>query len=475
MSGLMSARLRDYRMLWRAAVTHANPRLSRIVSWGVAFLVIVIGAAVAGSLGPRAGLAWFWCAASGILLLHWAWRFMPGAVKLNSPANAQLVPQMRRRLVELSWLLCCIGVAGIASAPYTNTSHLGTMLSWVVAFVVVSGLGMAGHRATSAFIIAASICSLLVDNVPVKLGTLLSHPAVVVLSLPVYAGVIFLAMRAMFPQGGERHWDMLARRARWASAAGKPDPLVEQLAGKRAKGWYAASLRRDSARRDSRRLVLHALGPGIHLGEFVIVLGYMAAIVAGIGILSTWRADPIVVNDLGWVFTSMLLVLPLIHCGRIGQLSGVLASEQALVRLAPAMPAAAAAFNRRLGRALLLQALVVWGMTAGAAVLLAALGGAGPEALLRVASLACLVLPVVAVPLRDHASRRRSAAAAAATLLLVSLVESLSLGMAVNAFTSMPVLPVAALVSIGFTIVVVARRLRAMRQAPCAFPAGRMD
>lgn len=475
MNTSMSARLRDYRMLWRAAVAHANPRLSAITRWGTSILAVVACAAVAYTDGPRAALALAWCLASIFLLLSWIWRFLPGAMKLASPANAQLVPQMRQRLVELSWLVCCVGIAGIASAPYEDGSELGVWLMWIVVLLLGGALGVAGHRAGSAFIIVASFSSLLASQVPEALTALLSHPLVVVLALPVYAGVILLAVRAMFPQAGERHWDMLARRARWATAAGKSDPLVEELAGKRARGWYAASLRRDCARRDGRRLVLHALGPGFHLGEFVVVLAYMAAIVAGIGVLAIWRADRIVVDGLGWVFTSMLLVVPLVHCVRIGQLSGGLASAQALVRLAPAMPAAAARFNRRLGRALLLQALTVWGLTVGAALLLAALGGAGPEALLRVASLACMILPVVAVPLRDHASTRQSAAAATATLLLVSLVVSVLLGGAVNAFTGIPVLPVAALVSIGYTGYAVVRGLRTMRQAPCAFPAGRMD
>ena len=475
MSGSMSARLRDYRMLWHAAVTHTNPRLSAITRWGTSALALVVAAAVAYNHGPRAALALLWCMASAFLLLEWAWRFMPGAVKLCSPAYAQLVPQIRRRLVELSWLLCCVGIAGIASAPYGNTSALGGWLFWVVLSVVAVGLGIAGHRAANAIFMTVCVGTLFVSNVPAGLTEMLSHPLVIVLSLPVYAGVIFLAVRAMFPQGGERHWDMLARRARWATAAGKSDPLVEQLAGKQAKGWYAATLRRDSTRRDGRRLVLHALGPGAHLGESVVTLVSMALTVAAIGIFALWRADAIMVKGMGWLLASMLLVVPLIHCVRIGQLSGSLASEQALVRLAPIMPASAESFNCRLGRALLLQALAVWGLSTATGLLLAALGEAGPAELLSVASLFCMVLPVVAVPLRDHASMRHSAAATAATLLLISVVESLIVGGAVNAFTYAPVLPVAALVSIGFTVVVVVRGLRTMRSAPCAFPAGRMD
>jgi len=130
------------------------------------------------------------------------------------------------------------------------------------------------------------------------------------------------------------------------------------------------------------------------------------------------------------------------------------------------MPGRAAAFNAQLGRSLLLQTLAGWALATGAALLLTALGAAGPEALLRVLCVACIILPAVAAPLRNHASRTGSAASAAATLLLVSML---------NALSGIPALPVAALASIGLTMVVVMRGLRTMRRAPFAFPAGRMD
>lgn len=475
MNGAMSARLRDYRLLWRAAVTHASPRLSRVFVWGGFALGLLLGF-VEYKNGLQASIAWAWCLGSVFLLMDWVWRFMPGAVKLASPANAHLVPRMRRRLVELSWLLCCIGVAGIASAPYTDASQLGAWLFWVVVFVAGSGLGAAGHRAGSTMATLAPICVLFADRLPAALTSMLSHPLAVVLALPVYAGILYLAVRAMFPQGGERHWDMQARRQRWtAAAAGNLDPLTERLAAAYTKGGYATTLRRDSARRDARRLVLHAFGPAHHLKDMLLSLGLVAAVVFALGVYTTWRVDAGIAPDLGWLFACMLLAVPLLYCARLGQLSANLAAEQALVRLAPAMPASAAGFNLHLGRALLRQALAAWGLGAGGAVLLAALGGAGPAALLRTASLACLVLPVVAVPLRDHASRTHNAAVATVMLLLVSLVGSLALGMAVYSTTGIPALPVAALASIGFTVPVALRRLRTMRDAPCAFPAGRMD
>ncbi len=76
-----------------------------------------------------------------------------------------------------------------------------------------------------------------------------------------------------------------------------------------------------------------------------------------------------------------------------------------LVQLAPAMPGRAAPFNRNLARKLLVQALKGWALGAGASLLLAALSGADASMLLRVDSICCLVLPLLATPLRNHARR----------------------------------------------------------------------
>lgn len=471
----MSARLRDYGMLWHAAVTHANPRMSGVIRWGAIIVAIVFAAGQAVDKGPREGLAMLWTVASVFLLLNWAWRFMPGAMKLNTPANAWLVPQMRRRLVELSCLVCLAGIAGFASSPHADTSELGIWLLWMVIFVVGIGLGAAGHWAAGPIITTLCFGWFLAEWLPAGMRAALSHPVAIVLSLPIYAGVIVVAVRAMFPQGGERHWEMVAKRLRWAAPSGKPDPLIEQVASRQTRGWYGKTLRRDSARRDSRRLVLHALGPTYHLAETVAVLGILAVVVTCTGILSTWRADREVTAGIGWLFACMLLAVPLLHSVRLAQLPAGFAAEQGLVRLAPAMPGAVVAFNIQLGRSLLLQGLAGWALATGAALLLAALGGAGPEALLRVICVACIVLPVVAAPLRNHASRAGTAAGTVAALLLVSIVEGVILGLAVNSMTGIPALPVAALASIGLSLYAVMRGLRTMQLAPCAFPAGRME
>lgn len=469
----MNARLRDYRMLWRAAVTHAEPRSMAFIRWGLVLVLIVIGAA-ATEKGVRTGIAFFWCAASVILLVNWGWRFMPGAVRLNTPANAKLVPQMRRRLVELSCLVCFAGIAGIASAPLTDTASLGTSLLWVVLLTVGTGLAAAGHPAGTPVLVASGFSIGFAHKLSAITGGLLSHPIVILLSLPLYAGVIVLAVRVMFPQAGERHWDMLARRARWGDAAGQRDPLAERIAAVHAKGWYAASLRRDSARRDGRRLLLHALGPNHHLGEMVAATCLLAAVLLVIGLFTAWRSGADTVRGIGWLFAAMLLFVPLSHSLRLGQLGGSHAGEQGLARLAPVAPASAAAFNRQLGLSLMLRALANWLMATGSGLLLLALGGADGEALLRLAGVCCLALPMVALPLRDHAGRNLSGVAGI-LLILASFAADLLLAFPIAGVTGLPVMAVAALFGIATTLVAVKHGLRTMQHAPFAYPAGRMD
>ena len=471
----MRTRLQEYRMLWRAAVTHANTRSTRFVGWFVLLGVVVLGAAVAAKSGARAALALFWCAAFVILLLNWGWRFMPGAVKLNHPANARLVPQMRPRLVELSCLVCCTGIAGIATAPFADTAGLGGALFWIVLLTVGTGLGAAGHRAGSTVLVAASFCAIFAGKLAASVSAMLSHPVVILLSLPLYAGVIVVAVRAMFPQGGEQHWKMEARRARWQEGGGKGDPFVERMAGVYTKGRYAASLRRDSSRRDGQRLLLHALGPTHHLGEGAAAIGLMAVVLGVLGVFMAWRIDAGVVRGIGWLFAAMLLFVPLSHSLRLGQLAVGRAAEQGLVRLAPALPAGAPAFNRLLGRALLLRALAGWGMASGAALVLVALGGAGAPELLRMAGICCLALPMVALPLRDHAAGRQLSGVPAVLLLLLCFVGCLVLAMVLAKATGLPAMALAALLGIGIAVLAVLRGLHVMAASPCAFPAGRID
>ena len=471
----MNARPQDYRVLWRAALSHSNPFASAIIRWGGAFIGIAFIASVWYTEGPHAMLVLAWRLACGAVLLTWTWRFIPGALKLASPANAKLVPGMRRRLVELACLVWFAAIAGLALTTFAGNGAVGSWLFWVVLGTVGSALGVAGHQAGGPLVIATVFGWSFFGRLPDSIHETLSHPAMLALALLLYAGLIAAAVRAMLPEGGERHWRMIERRARIAPAPGKPDPLLAGLAGTKARNWYAVSLRRDSARRDSRRLALHALGPAHHPGELLTGLALVSSVLVGVAILTTWRTGGEPVRDIGWIFACMLMIIPLSMHLRLDGLLGAYPGEQALVRLAPAMPGAAAAFNRHLGRALLLQGVKGWVLSTGVAMLLAALGGASQASLLLLASTCCLLLPVLAAPLRNHALRAPSSAVVSILMLALSVAASLGIGFALRPATGLPVLPLAAIASIAIAAWTITRGLRVMEGAPFAFPAGRTD
>ncbi|MGX9217963.1 hypothetical protein ACWV27_06110 [Massilia varians] len=471
----MNARLRDYRILWRAAVSHATPFSSAIIRWGGGFLLIVCVAVVWMIEGLRGLAAMAWWGTCGAVLAAWTWRFMPGAVKLNSPSNAKLVPGMRRRLVELACVAWIVPLVGIALLPNPDGGSLGLWLLLVVCITLGSALATAGHRAGTAFIYAACFDPLLAGQLPQAVGDMLSRPPALALALLLYAGLAVVAVREMLPEGGECHWRMEAKRARVFDPAGKRDVVIDKVAGKHTRGWYSASLRRACERRDSRRLVLHALGPAHHLGELVAALGLLACTLVVIAILSFWRTKKDVLAGIGWLLPCTLLAVPFATSLRLNSLAGSYPGEGALARLAPAMPGLAPSFNRHLGRALLLESSKGWALGAAAVLLLTALTGADLPTLVRQAGICCLTLPLVAAPLRNHARRAPGSAIMPAALLLLSIAVSISVGLAVRAATGLPLMLTAALVSIVVAAYAAGRGLHVMERAPFAFPAGRMD
>jgi ABC-2 type transport system ATP-binding protein len=86
----------------------------------------------------------------------------------------------------------------------------------------------------------------------------------------------------------------------------------------------------------------------------------------------------------------------------------------------------------------------------------------------------CLMLPMVAAPLRDYAKRGAVSPMLPIMLLAASIGVSVILGFAASPVFGSPVLPVAALVSIGFAAIAVKAGLGVMERAPFAFPAARM-
>ena len=469
----MNGRLQDYRLLWRAAISHGNPFSSLIVRFGLAFIVLVVLAAKWGSDGAGPALAWAWMLLCLALLAIWAYRFVPGAVQLAAPAHAKLVPRARRRLIELFFLTWFLGVVGAVLPSYAE-GESGLMLFWCVGLTLGSALSAAGHRAGTPVLLATFGIAIYGGSLAPDVEAVFLAPGVQGLALLLSSGLAALVARLVFPEAGERHWRMVARRARMADLAVNPGGQLDRERSLKSGRWYAATLRRDSARHDSRRRLLHALGTTHHVDDLVKGLGMVSIVVFALGTFIGWRAGDEVVGGIGWLFACALFAVPFATSLRLAQLTPLCSGEQALVRLAPAMPAAAPAFNRHFALALLRHGVTGWALAAAAALLVAVFAGTQGDKLVNLTCVCCLMLPMVAAPLRDYAKRGAASPMLPIMLLAASIGVSVILGFAASPVFGSPVLPVAALVSIVFAAIAVKAGLGVMARSPFAFPAARM-
>lgn len=147
--------------------------------------------------------------------------------------------------------------------------------------------------------------------------------------------------------------------------------------------------------------------------------------------------------------------------------------EQALLRMAPPVPAAACRFNRQLNASLLRMAALDWAAIVASLLAISAIAGAPGHEILLQAQLCCLTLPLVSANVRDHARENGSGMLRMVGGLAGALVISLGSALLLRELAGTPVLPVAAGSSIVLAVAVAVWRWRAAIAAPHAFPAGR--
>ena len=217
----MTRRGRQYAVLWHAAIAQAHPRAHAILLWSMASITLLVATVIALGLGWRAAIGWALCTPAGILLFAWTMSFVPGAVGLNSPANAQLVPGMRARLVELT-LLVWLGAMGVFSAGLfvLQDAPAPTLLMTIsITLGVASGLaGLGGSLIILAPLLIGSLVSKLA---PGWLLDALYSPAASALALASLLPLGLLVTQALLPRAGERHWRMQAHRERMVGAGKK--------------------------------------------------------------------------------------------------------------------------------------------------------------------------------------------------------------------------------------------------------------
>ena len=469
----MSPRMAQYGMLWRAALGRVHPHALRLLPW-VAVLVTLAIAALAGAMqGPWAALRSGWNAAFGCALVVWSVGYLPGASKLNTPANAHLVPGMRARLVELGvviWLAC---IAGLAIGSVGQPFDTALTVTWAMLASLGIGLSAAGSGWGAAILIAIWPLMGFRSIVPEWAQAMMAQPAflpsvAVALALPGVA-----AIRTMFPRGGDRHWRMAAIRSPWLDK----DPFGTRNSLGFTRWWQAYSLRRALGRRDLGSLLLHGAGPGLHLSGIALGIGLTGVLAAVSIAFAHWSGLGVLLKllaEIGWILGVLPILMFQMHTMLLAGL-GETPAGQSLLRLAPAMPATAPGFNRLLATSVLRSSLAAWTLAVAMAVLCAWASGAGSNEMTIIVSLCCLALPILVVPLYNQARRPRYNPVLQWLLAIALAGACLLLAVGFRYVLNFPVFPTAAALTIVLTAVLAIGRVGAMIRAPFALPAGRLD
>ncbi|TWI67541.1 hypothetical protein IP91_01655 [Pseudoduganella lurida] len=408
--------------------------------------------------------------ALGLLVtVYWWLTFLPRAILQNTPANAVLVPGLRRRLLVLAAGLCL--AAGAVNAVMFG---IATGRSGFAFVTTVTVLWLIAASLRSAWLLMPMLlASFLAAWYPAPLMAWFAGTAEWTGTLAILAAWLPLAgvtLLLLFPRGGDRHFAWRARAARLdlnmrkgPGAADGSDALGSVLR-QPADLLYGAALDGRFGVRGRAGRLLDGLGPCLHWAR---PLGRIAL---GLLIMLAWGTYSRIAAGLG-PFLLFALILPALTCVKT-MTTGMKESsaEQALLRLTPAAPAPAV-LNGEIGAALLRRFGVVWaGYLAASAVLAAVL--VAPEARWMMWCCGAVIVAGCAPRLlRDYARTPEwtsfSRVFAAAVVVLPTLAGILP---------QLPHAPVYAgvLACLFVTLAGLRRQWRSMSAAPVGWPAGRL-
>jgi hypothetical protein len=398
----MNGRLNDYRTLWNVAVLQRDTRALGIAAWivGVVATLSIFGfvwrqdwslviAAIALSIGA--------------MLIVTMILFAGSAALMNTPANARLMPRMRRRMIEitlLGWL--CMTVLGGVFLRSWPAAILVAM--WIISISMARG----GSRVGNVLAMVPPMWGIIQRYLPAHLVDFLITPAALALELPSLLLLALWAIHEIFPNGGDRHY---AQRGRQIKNINRGDPTRKDygVAEVSALGRmsYGFSLRRDCEKRDRRALMLHVLGPQVHWALY----WRNALLVLGVGLLvnlvmAFWitASVPSGVGIFTILMIGLLNVVTLAVAEAIASRIQSTRAEQGLYLLAPASPGTGAALNRQLAPALARNVSGAWLAVTAAVMGLTFMSGTSERGLL-VAACTCSItlLPSIAHVLRDYA------------------------------------------------------------------------
>jgi hypothetical protein len=404
----------------------------------------------------------------------WWQALVSAAMKLNTPANARLVPfgdVPAKQIV--AWTLVLLSVIGAAAGKLLfDAAILGAVLT--------------GLLLTGSALLAAGRTEGLVVAVGALFGGfyVAQHEGGEQARTVLAAGALLLApcatylLLCLFPRSSERHWRDLARFERNnAYVSGQLDALPDAV-----PGWigrvYAACLQRDCAARRQGALLGHVFGPRAHWtlalvggGVFMIL-----CLLLSLAVHALPEQHPAAdflqgfMQAMQTVAPAMLLVA-VVQAVRVRQART--AVEQGLVRLAPGM-AQGRALNRLLARRWLLQG-VATGIGSLLWIVVAHMAAGAPfEVAMTVAAIVSPLLLFIPLLLRDVAAMGNPMHVGTLALTLLG-AACLPTGLALLRLNGVDLswlvlLPISAALSAGM----IWWRWQALVGGPVALPVGRL-
>lgn len=436
--------LRDYRIIWRVTTTQRDPHTVRVMRLVALFtLLCLAGWAVYGLARHRVDLLVMLRAFLGVAMLWlataWVFLFVPASVRLNSAANARLLPRQHRRVQQMAaggWLLATLGGA-LAIGNWGALPMVGL-------YLIGMALVRAGYRAAVAPLVVAGNLPLLARHLPAALVDAAQGNQVLVIGGLLLLAAGAWALQLLYPAGGDAHLDgraeQLGRMRRLERRS-----FVDVHADGNMRRWgslrvYAAALRRDCRARKADALLMHVLGPSAHWSAWIGTVAVMLLVGLGVRLVLVY-AGATSLDELMHGFDAIglgtLVLVVMFSTAQYTQQLRRTRGEQALLRLSPRC-GDAALLNRRLATQLLRRALVNWLALTAAVLALALLVGAGADGLLREFGLCCLAGQVAALGLLgDHA---RDAGWNAMRVLGAGLLVAVEAGLAavLSAATGIP-------------------------------------
>lgn len=409
-------------------------------------------------------------------------------VRENSPANAMLVPGLRRRLMgraALAWGLSTLSIAaGVAIVLGVHRMAGAAILAGAV-----PGAWLIARRVQPKVSLVLLVVAILtakwtsLDHHLVVLGAILGQPSWFAVGLLLDLALLAAGLWLALPRAGDRHiaWH---QRLRAVVPMWQGNFAASEMGSRTSLPGlgYARVLARDSRRSAGRRsagpgkMMMHALSMSYPV--LPMVMGAVQAIMA-IATLPAVAGTVEALSRFGTLRGSQMFqalivtAAPMYAVGVWGTLSS-LRGEQALYRLAPAAPAGGQ-FNRVLAAELLSRYMQVWLVSVLCLGLVAWVAGDLARTAGMLVLQALLALPFAGLLLRDYAAMP-AAKNNLAPLLTIGFVT----GFYIFSFAYIRALPTLdwgtpALVLTAAIALVLRQQWQAMVRAAPAFPACRQS